>query len=300
MKTLQREFTVSERRACRVIGQPRQTQRYEATVRDDEPTLIRDILSLVRQFPRYGYRMIWSKLKQLGWLNLNVKRVYRIWRAEGLKVPVKKRKKRRLGNSSNSTLRRKAEHINDVWSWDFIFDRTSRGKQLKWLGILDEFTRENLSLEVEHNMTSEDVIDILAELFAERGLPKHIRSDNGPEFVANAIQEWLGKLGVETLYIEPGSPWENAYSESFNSRFRDEFLAVEEFENLKAAKTLTCLHQANYNDARPHSSLDYMTPADFARQCSVSVACAPSTEHCRKKETYFNEEAVDFIQPVLS
>lgn len=292
-KELQTKFAVSQRRACKVIDQPRQTQRYQPIIRDDEQSLICDILSLVRQFPRYGYRMIWSKLRQLGWKRLNVKRVYRIWRAEGLKVPMKKRKKRRLGNSSNGVLRRQAEHLNDVWSWDFIFDRTARGKQLKWLGILDEYTRENLSLEVEHNMTSEDVIDILAKLFAERGLPKHIRSDNGPEFIANAIQDWLGKLGVELLYIEPGSPWENAYSESFNSRFRDEFLALEEFENLTVAKTLTVIHRANYNNERPHSSLDYMTPTEFARQCSVSVANAPSTEHCRKKEAYFN-------QPVLS
>jgi transposase InsO family protein len=258
-----------------VVGQPRQTQRYEKTIRDDEQSLICDILSLVRQFPRYGYRLIWSKLKQLGWQNLNVKRVYRIWRQEGLKVPKKKHKKRRLGDSSNSIQRRKAEGINDVWSWDFIFDRTTVGRPLKWLGIIDEFTRENLCLEVEHNMTSEDIINLLAELFKTRGVPNHIRSDNGPEFIANALKGWLGKLGIETLYIEPGSPWENGFSESFNSRFRDEFLALEEFENLAVAKALTSIHRTNYNEERPHSSLDYMTPTDFARQFSASSACAP-------------------------
>lgn len=279
-----------------MVDQPRQTQRYQATIRDDEQSLICDILSLVRQFPRYGYRMIRSKLKQLGWQRLNVKRVYRIWQQEGLKVPKKKHKKRRLGSSSNSTERRQAEGINDVWSWDFIFDRTASGRPLKWLVIIDEFTRENLCLEVEHNMTSEDIINLLAELFKTRGSPKHIRSDNGPEFIANALRDWFGKLGIETLYIEPGSPWQNGYAESFNSRCRDEFLALEVFDNLTAAKTLTKTYRANYNEHRPHSSLNYMTPAEFARQCSVSVACAPSTEHCRKND----ESNVEFNQPVLS
>ena len=232
--------------------------------------------------------MIWSKLKQLGWQNLNVKRVYRIWRQEGLKVPKKKHKKRRLGDSSNSIQRRKAEGINDVWSWDFIFDRTTVGRPLKWLGIIDEFTRENLCLEVEHNMTSEDIINLLAKLFRTRGVPKHIRSDNGPEFIAKALKGWLGNLGIETLYIEPGSPWENGFSESFNSRFRDEFLALEEFENLAVAKALTSTHRTNYNEERPHSSLDYMTPADFARQFSASSAYAPEAENCRLPAVSFN------------
>jgi len=232
--------------------------------------------------------MIWSKLKQLGWQKLNVKRVYRIWRQEGLKVPKKKHKKRRFGDSSNSTQRRRAEGINDVWSWDFIFDRTCSGRPLKWLGILDEFTRENLCLEVDHNMTSEDIINMLSELFKTRGAPKHIRSDNGPEFVANKLKAWLSDLGIETLYIEPGSPWENAYSESFNSRFRDEFLALEEFGNLAAAKAMTRLHRANYNEDRPHSSLNYMTPADFARQFSASSACASEAENCRLPAVSFN------------
>lgn len=292
MKELQREFTVSERRACRAIEQPRSSQRYQRQVRDDEPALVKQILELVRRFPRYGYRMICGKLRQLGW-TVNPKRVYRLWKEMGLKVPKKKRKKRRLGNSSNASHRRRAEHPNHVWSWDFIFDRTGRGKLLKWLTIVDEFTRENLCLEVDSNMTSEHVINYLADLFGRRGLPKHVRSDNGPEFIAQAIQDWLGTLDVDTLYIEPGSPWENAYAESFNSRFRDEFLALEEFENLKAAKTLTRMYRANYNHDRPHSSLGYQTPAEFARQFSASVACASEPENCRLP-------AVNFDQPVLS
>ena len=180
-----------------------------------------------------------------------------------------------------------------VWSWDFIFDRTASGKALKWLNIVDEFTRENLCLEVGYGFTSEDVIDQLAHISKERSLPKFIRSDNGPEFIAEKLKNWLANLDVGTLYVAPGSPWENAFAESFNSRFRDEFLALELFDNLQAAKILTGQWRKNYNEARPHSSLGYVPPSEFARQCSVSVAGAPSTEHCRNNTTNFN-------QPVLS
>lgn len=295
MNELQSEFAVSERRACCVVDQPRQTQRYQPRLRDDEPALVKNILELVREFPRYGYRFICSKLRQAGW-TINPKRVYRIWQQEGLKVPVKKRKKRRLGNSGNSIKRLAAEHPNHVWSWDFIFDRTASGKQLKWLVIVDEFTRESLCLEVGYGFKSEEVIEQLVSISATRGLPKFIRSDNGPEFIAGQLREWLEELDVGTLYIEPGSPWQNGFAESFNSRFRNEFLALEVFDNLAAAKNLTAAWKANYNNHRPHSSLGYMTPADFARQCSASVACAPSTEHCRKDK----ENNVNFNQPVLS
>ena len=185
MNELQGTFAVSQRRACRVVDQPRQTQRYQQKVRDDEPALIKQILELVREYPRYGYRFIWAKLRQLGW-KINKKRVHRIWKQEGLKVPVKKRKKRRLGNSNNSASRRQATGANEVWSWDFIFDRTVTGKQLKWLVIVDEFTRENLCLEVGYNFTSNDIINELAKLSATRGLPQFIRSDNGPELIALA------------------------------------------------------------------------------------------------------------------
>ena len=248
-----------------MVDQPRQTQRYQQKVRDDEPALLKQILELVREYPRYGYRFIWAKLRQLGW-KINKKRVHRIWKQEGLKVPVKKRKKRRLGNSNNSASRCQATGANEVWSWDFIFDRTVTGKQLKWLVIVDEFTRENLCLEVGYNFTSNDIINELAKLSATRGLPQFIRSDNGPELIAEKLRGWLENLDVGALYIAPGSPWENAYAESFNSRFRDEFLALEVFDNLQAARKLTGFWRANYNEHRPHSSLDYMTPADFARQ----------------------------------
>jgi transposase InsO family protein len=271
VERLRGAFDVSERRACKVVGQPRSSQRYQAKVRDDEPRLVRRILELARRYPRYGYRLIKAKLRQEGW-RVNAKRIYRLWRREGLKVPQKKRKKRRSGTSENACHRRKAESRNDVWCWDFVFDHTTSGTQLKWLSIVDEFTRECLCLKVARSITSEDVLDTLAELFAMHGVPRHIRSDNGPEFVAAAIGRWLGRLDVEVLYIEPGSPWQNGYAESFHNRFRDEFLATEEFETVAAARRLTAAWKKEYNEERPHSSLGYRTPAEFAaRWASASV-----------------------------
>ncbi len=267
---LQAKFAVSERRACQVIDQPRSSQRYAAKIASDEPALIARILELVREHPRYGYRMITAKLRQEGW-RVNRKRVYRLWRREGLKVPQKKRKKRRLGASGNACHRRRAERKNHVWCWDFIFDRTTSGSPLKWLTMEDEFTRESLALKVSRSITSEDVIDTLAELFAMRGVPGHIRSDNGPEFIAHAIRRWLAQLDVQTLYIEPGAPWENGYAESFNSRLRDEFLAIEEFETVAAARKLGAAWREDYNHHRPHSSLGYLTPSEFAARCPHSA-----------------------------
>jgi putative transposase len=267
---LEARFEVSERRACQVIDQPRASQRYQAKVRDDEAALVKRMLELARAHPRYGYRMITAKLRQEGW-QVNRKRIYRLWRREGLKVPQKKRKRRRLGLSGNACHRRRAEHMNDVWCWDFIFDRTTSGSQLKWLAIEDEFTRESLALKVDRSIRSEDVIDTLAELFAMRGVPGHVRSDNGPEFIARAIRRWLAQVEVGTLYIEPGAPWENGYAESFNSRFRDELLATEQFENVAVARKLGAAWKEDYNYHRPHSSLGYLTPAEFAARCTASA-----------------------------
>jgi putative transposase len=172
-----------------------------------------------------------------------------------------------------------AEAPNDVWCWDFIFDRTTAGSPLKWLSIVDEFTRECLCLKVDRGITSEAVIDWLAELLAMRGVPRSIRSDNGPEFIAHAIRNWLARVGVKTLYIEPGSPWQNGYAESFNGRFRDEFLAVEEFESLAAARKLTANWIDDYNHRRPHGSLGYRTPAEFAAGCCCSVRPTASLQN---------------------
>jgi len=267
---LQAKFAVSERRACETIDQPRSSQRYESKPRDDESALVKRMLQLVRERPRFGYRRIAALLRQESWKASDT-RIYRLWCREGLKVPQKKRKRRRLGKSTNACHRRRAEFKDHVWAWDFVFDKTTSGAPLKWLSIVDEHTRESLALKTARSITSEDVIDTLAELFAMRGVPQHIRSDNGPEFIAKAIGRWLAQVSVEALYIEPGSPWENGYAESFNSRFRDEFLALEEFESLAAARQLTTAWKDDYNHYRPHSSLGYETPTEFAARCTASA-----------------------------
>jgi putative transposase len=258
-----------------VLDQPRGSQRYEAKPRGDEPALTKRMRQLVWQRPRFGYRRIGALLRAEAWRASDT-RVYRLWRREGLKVPRKRRKRRSLGMSANGCQTRKAEHQNHTWCWDFVFDRTISGGTLKWLSIVDEYTRECLALKVDRSITSEDVIDTLAELFAMRGVPKHIRSDNGPEFIATAIGRWTKQLGIETLYIAPGSPWENGYAESFHSRLRDEFLALEEFESLAAARKLTITWKADYNHHRPHSSLDYVTPVEFAARCAAPLRATPS------------------------
>jgi transposase InsO family protein len=260
-----------------VLDQPRSSQRYQATPRSDEGPLAKRMVELARERPRFGYRRIAWRLRQEAWQASDT-RVYRLWRREGLKVPQKKRKRRRQGVSANGCDRRRAEHANDVWCWDFAFDRTVRGSQLKWLSIVDEYTRESLALKVNRTITSEDVIDTLAELFAMRGVPGSLRSDNGPEMTSRAIRTWLKQVDVQTLYIEPGSPWQNGYAESFFSRFRDEFLALEIFDHLSTARQLTTRWQADYNHRRPHSSLGYQTPSQFA---AGLPACTPVGEDLR-------------------
>jgi len=218
--------------------------------------------------------MMTGKLRQEGW-HVNPKRIYRLWRREGLKVPKKTRKKRRLGHSGNSCVRRRAEHKDHVWCWDFIHDRTANGQPLKWLAITDEFTRECLALEVARSITAERVVEILAGLFTTRGVPRHIRSDNGPEFIAQAIRRHGDRSGLEMLYIEPGSPWENGFAESFFSRLRDELLNIEEFMNLKEARWFAKRRLYEHNEERPHSSLGYQTPSAFAAGLPAS---APAVE----------------------
>lgn len=268
---LQDQFATSERRACRVLGQPRSSQRRKASPRDDEAAVIKRMRELARERPRFGYRRI-AALLRCETFRASATRILRLWRKEGLKVPKKTRKRRALGTSGASVIARPAQSPNDVWCWDFTFDRTMAGSPLKWLSIVDEFTRECLCLKVDRGITSEAVIDWLAELLAMRGVPKCIRSDNGPEFVAQAIRKWLAQVGVETLYVEPGSPWQNGYAESFHGRMRDEFLGVEEFESLAAARQLTAAWKDDYNHRRPHGSLGYVAPAAFAARW---VASAP-------------------------
>jgi transposase InsO family protein len=228
---------------------------------------------LVRCHPRFGYRRIWALLRGEGF-DVNRKRVYRLWRKEGFKVPQKQRKKRGLGGSEHGVLRHRPEHMDDVWAWDFVHDVDQGQRPLKWFTLIDEYTRECLALEVERSMTAADVIDVLAQVLLIRGAPKHLRSDNGPEFIADAMRRYLEIAGVETLYIEPGSPWENGFNESFNGRLRDELLNAEDFADLREAKVLGAAWRNDYNHRRPHSSLKYLTPATFAARCGAAAVAA--------------------------
>jgi putative transposase len=248
-----------------VIGQPRSSQRYAGRKAHRDRRLAERMVELSRENPRYGYRRVWALLRREGW-PVNKKRVHRLWRQEGLKVPEKQRKRRRLlllGESQNGCTRRRAEHKDHVWSYDFVMDLTEDGRRLKMMPVVDEYTRACLSIVVERSITAEDVVDTLASLFRSRGEPAFIRSDNGPEFIAKAVKQWLDLSGVKTLYIEPGSPWENAYSETFISRFSDEVLKREVFTNLLEAKVLIEDYRSYYNHHRPHSALGYQTPAEF-------------------------------------
>lgn len=257
---MQKALPVSERQACRVVGQHRSTQRKLPQRRPDEEALTRSIIALASEYGRYGYRRIWALLRRQGW-NIGVGRVERIWRREGLKVPQKQPKRGRLWLNEGSCIRLRAERPRHVWSYDFVMDRTHDGKAFRMLTVIDEFTRESLAIVVNRKLKSDDVLHCLADLFVKRGVPEHIRSDNGAEFTANAVREWLGRIGVKTLYIEPGSPWENGFNESFNGKLRDEILNTEIFYTLKEAKVLIECWRHHYNTVRPHSSLGYRPPA---------------------------------------
>ena len=273
------------------MGVSRSTQRYRLRKESvAEQKLVARMHELVRKHPRHGYRMIGAKLRREGW-RVNIKKIYRLWRREGFKVPRKTRKRRRLGHSGNSCVRRRAEHKDDVWTWDFIHDRTTAGQPLKWFAITDEYTRECLALEVDRGMTADQVLDVLTHLFVTRGVPKHIRSDNGPEFIAKAIRRLGERAGLELLYIEPGAPWENGFAESFFSRLRDELLNCEEFENLAEARWFARRRQREHNEERPHSSLGYQTPAEFASQWAASspVAALPAPQRPTAKEPLFTK-----------
>ena len=254
------ELGVSERRACRVLGQHRSTQRKVPQTPDDEAALTADIIELARQYGRYGYRRITKMLRTAGWL-VNKKRVERLWRREGLKVPRKQPKRSRLWLNDGSCIRLRAERPNHVWSYDFVADRTHDGRAYRMLCIIDEFTREALAVRVARRLNSTDVIEALCDLFIVRGIPAYIRSDNGPEFIAVALREWIAAVGAKTAYIEPGSPWENGYVESFNGKLRDELLNGEVFYTLAEAKIVIEQWRRHYNTVRPHSSLGYKPPA---------------------------------------
>jgi transposase InsO family protein len=276
VRFLQERFGVSERRACRVLGQQRSTQRQQPRkAKEGQARLVARMLELVKKHPRYGYRRIWALLRREGW-RVNRKRVHRLWRWQGLKVPRKQRKKRRLGSSANSCVRRPAEHKDHVWAWDFLHDRTSDGRPLKWFTLVDEYTRECLALEVGRGMTAQAVTAVLVAVVRQRGAPEHMRSDNGPEFIAKGIRAWMCGAGLETLYIEPGAPWENGYAESFNSKVRDELLNTEEFGSLLEARVLGKEWKREYNQVRPHSSLGYRPPAEYGAMCPGADSAKPA------------------------
>ena len=254
---------VSERRACQVLGQHRTTQRKLPRTPDDEVALTADIVALATAYGRYGYRRITALLHHAGWV-VNAKRVQRIWRREGLKVPHKQPKRGRLWLNDGSCVRLRAERPNHVWSYDFVEDRTHDGRKFRMLCVIDEFTREALAIRVKRRLNSTDVLETLADLMILRGPPAYIRSDNGPEFIATTLREWIAAVGTQTAYIEPGSPWENGYCESFNSKLRDELLDGEMFFSLAEAQVLIEAWRRHYNTVRPHSSLAYRPPAPEA------------------------------------
>ncbi len=248
-----------------MLGQSRSTQRYLPQVRDDETPLTKRIIELAGEFGRYGYRRITQLLREEEGWHVNPKRVLRIWRREGLKVPAKQPKRGRLYLTDGSCIRLRPVRPNHVWSYDFVFDRTHDGKPLRLLTLIDEFTRECLAIDVGRRQNSETVLCRLAAVMTERAVvPEHIRSDNGPEFVAKDLRAWLTRMGCRTLFIEPGSPWENGYCESFNGRLRDEWLNGEIFYTLKEAQVLTERWRQHYNTRRPHTALGYRPPAPAA------------------------------------
>ena len=260
------DLGVSERRACKVLGQTRATQRYAPRARSDEEQLTARIVELAGTYGRYGYRRITALLRHeameegRGW-NVNHKRVERIWRASGLRVPKRQPKRGRLWLGDGSCVRLRPQHRNHVWAYDFVTCRTHDGRAFKMLTVVDEFTRESLAIDTARTIRSDDVLERLTWLMVTRGVPDHIRSDNGPEFTAKAVRRWLGRVGVKTLFIEPGSPWENGYVESFNGKLQDELLKREIFYTLSEAKVLIERWRRLYNTVRPHSSLGYRPPA---------------------------------------
>jgi len=269
---------VSERRACRVLGRARSTQPHRSQVTDEESGLINKVIELACEYGRYGYRRITALLRQEGF-QVNHKRVERIWREEGLKVPKKQPKRGRLWLNDGSCVRQRAEYPNHLWSYDFALERTHDRSSVRILAVMDEFTRECLAIDVARRLTSEDVLYRLGQLFVQRGLPAYIRSDNGSEFTAKAVRDWSTRFGVQTLFIKPGSPWENGYIESFIGKMRDELLNREIFYTLSEARVLIESWRQHYNTKRPHSSIGYQPPAPetIKPQKNLTIAMAGLT-----------------------
>ena len=254
---------MSERRACTVLAVSRSVHRHITSGRQDEKALRADIIRLAGQYGRFGYRRITALLRTEGW-QVNHKRVERIWREEGLKVPGKQPKRKRLYLNDGSCIRLRPLWQNHVWSYDFVADRLADGSKIRMLTVIDEYTRKCLAIRVSRSLKSHDVLDALSDLFITEGMPDFLRSDNSSEFTAQPLQDWLRALGVATAFIEPGSPWENGYNESFNGKLRDELLNTEVFYSLREATTVIEQWRKHYNHIRPHSSLGYRPPAPAA------------------------------------
>lgn len=269
------KLDVSETRACKVIGQYRSTQRYQVKKLPDEDLLTTRIIELALKYGRYGYRRITALLNAEGF-EVNHKRVERIWREQGLKVPQKQKKRRRLWLNDGSCLRLRPEYKGHVYSYDMVHDRTSDRKAFRILNIMDEYTRECLCCYVGRHIRWQNVQEQLTNVFLQHGVPEYIRSDNGSEFTAINLREWLSNLEVGTTYIEPGSPWENGYIESFNGKMRDELLNGEIFDNIFEARTLIERWRKEYNTIRPHSSLGYRPPAPVTRLTNEYTGCKNS------------------------
>ena len=261
-----------------MFQQPRATQRYIPKQPEDEEFLRTAVIALAKEYGRYGYRIITALLRLQGW-QVNHKRVERIWREEGLKVPLKQPKRRRLWLNDGSCVRLRPTRPNHVWSYDFVADRTHDGRPIKLLTIIDEYTRECLAIDVSRRLRSHEVVERLGELFLHRGLPTHIRSDNGSEFTARLVIKWLSRLGVGPLFIQPGSPWENGYIESFNGKLRNEVLNTEIFDTLLEAQVLIERWRRHYNQIRPHSSLGYRPPAPEAISLPSQLKIVPLNPH---------------------
>jgi transposase InsO family protein len=267
---LQQQYAVSQRRAGEVLGRARSTLRYVAGDRSGDEPLIKAIRRLARKHLRWGYRRIHARLEKLGW-TVNLKKVHRLWRELGLRRKVRRKPQNKFGpkpgTSANSCVNRPARYKNDVWTYDFIADRTVCGRTLKWLTLVDEYTRECLALHVDYSLTGAEVRRVLARVIGRRGAPGRIRSDNGSEFICEALRGWLPGKGTQPLPVAPSSPWENGFIESFNSRFRDEFLEAEEFESVPDAQEKGRWFRREFNTIRPHSSIGYKTPKEFSAEC---------------------------------
>jgi len=263
---VQQKLAISQRRACDALGQARATQRYRQRRGQRDDQLRQWLRRFATEHPRWGYRRAHVGLRAEGWA-VNRKCVERLWREEGLRVPARRQKRSRGARSDRE--RQVAEHRNHVWSYDFVSDRTSDGRQLRLLTVIDEYTRESLAIEVRRSMTARDVITVLQRIVDQRGAPRYVRSDNGPEFVARALKDWLTASGIATLYIDPGAPWQNGYIESFNGKLRDELLSIDAFDSVAEAAVLVEDYRQSYNNQRPHSALKNLPPAVFATQIAA-------------------------------